>query len=693
MAKKPPLGLPVLSDLRMDGMLYTSTIRSPAAKASGIRIVPPRLPPAYRCILPADLAAEGISLEFASGIPLFGGPAAMYKGEPLGLLAGPDPAICDELAAEIGIEYEEEEAELEWESFSSSQIIERYSFARGTLELDAQQGRIVERSVYRNGIFDHRYSEPMGALAFWEYDKLVLYCATQWPSHVRRSVAGVLGVPEQDILIRPSDIGVSLDGRLWFPSLIACQAAAAAKVLSRPVRILYTREEDFLYTPKQARSAVTLTSSMNRQGRLAALDIKIVMNVGACNPLARELLLQAAAAMTGVYSCPSLRIEAYAVRTNIIPLGAMGGIGATHAFFPIESHLNRLAQTLQKTPKEIKTINIMSKATQSGGSLSPALDVPFEKIHRTLETMSDYQRKYASYELVKKRDPGCRDGIVRGIAVTIGYQTSRSFSRDPLMNTYSVEIKLDRDLKVEISTQAAVGSPRLRHLWKKTAAGILSIPESAIRVLSPDTDTTAASGPLTLSRGTMIVNRLIERSCKAIQKKRFRESLPIAAKAQTKLVYREGGAPASQTGRDFETPSLCGTALELEIDAVTGSPKAVSIWMAVDAGRIVNRESAVSALRTSAVNALNLCTGKEFDPLLADRTQFLEMRQLSITETPEIHIEFIDPDRNISPRGLGELPFQTIPAAFHSALTQALGVELGSLPIRGNKILRLLEET
>jgi CO/xanthine dehydrogenase Mo-binding subunit len=679
--------------MRVEGMIYASTIRSPVAKASAIRVVPGRLPPAYRCILPSDLASEGISMDFAPGIPLFGGPASIYRGEALGLVAGPDPAICDELAAEMTIEYEEEEPELEWESFSSSQIVEKYAATVGGPDLEPAPGRIIERSVYRNGIFDHRYSEPMGALASWEYDKLAVHCATQWPAHVRKSVAGVLGVPDQVILVRPTDLGVSLDGRLWFPSLVACHAAAAAKILSKPVRILYTRQEDYLFTPKQARSAVTLTSAMNQQGKLSALDVKIVINIGAYNPLARELLLQASAAMTGVYYCPALHIEAYAVRSNIVPLGALGGMGATHASFPIESHLNHAAKALQKTPKEIKTVNILRRGMEISNPLSPTFDIPFEKIHKTLEAMSDYRRKYASYELVKKRDPGCRDGIVRGIALTVGYQTSRSFSKDPLMNSYSVEIRLDRDLKVAISTQTAVGSNRLLSLWKTTASGILSIPEESISILAPDTDTAAGSGPLTLSRGTMVINRLIERSCKAIQKKRFRESLPLVAKAQTKLGYREGGAPASQTGRDFETPSLCGTALEVEIDTLTGEPRAIAIWMAIDAGRIVNRESARSAIRNSALNALNLCVGKEFNPDRVNRNQFLEMRLLPMSESPQLYIEFIEPDRNVSPRGLGELPFQTIPAAFHSALTQALGVEPGQLPIQGGEILRLLEAT
>jgi CO/xanthine dehydrogenase Mo-binding subunit len=56
-----------------------------------------------------------------------------------------------------------------------------------------------------------------------------------------------------------------------------------------------------------------------------------------------------------------------------------------------------------------------------------------------------------------------------------------------------------------------------------------------------------------------------------------------------------------------------------------------------------------------------------------------------------VEIEFLEADRSIMPRGLGELPFITIPAAFYSALTQAIGDEPRQLPVRGSEILELLE--
>lgn len=643
-------------------------------------------------ILAQDLPTYSLSTCFKEGIPVFASEQISYRGEALGLILGPDPGSCDELAASARVDCDEEEPEREWESFSSSQIVFHYSAEYGDLDAKFDAASIELKEVYRNGIFDHHYSEPVGALAQWEASKLSVHCATQWPDDLRRHLADVLTVPESDIVVYPTEMGRTLDGKLWYPSLVAAQAAAAAKISGKPVRILYTREEDFLHTTKQARSAVNIRSGSDDQGRLLALDIVILINIGAYNPLASELIYQAVSAITGIYSCPAIRIEAYAIRSNTIPLGAMGSIGATHAFFAIEAHMNNLAQRYAKHPAEIKALNMLKKGQSVFGAPGLSNDIPFARIHRELEQISDYPRKYASYELVKKRDPGCREGIVRGIALTLGYQTGRSFSLQSGGNVYSVEVTLDRDLRLRIKTQAAIGSEPLKTMWRKTAAEILSIQEDHIDFLLPENTHSLPSGPMTLSRGSSLIHALIEKTCRSIQKKRFRESLPISAKARTRPLKTqavpENLFPGAQL---FDSVSWCGTAVEVEIDTLTGIPIPLAVWMVIDAGKIVNQQTALASLRASALSALALCTANDFDPLEAGRKDYMADSGLRMLQLPRIEIEFIEPDRNTAARGIGELPFITIPAAFYSALTQALGLDPRQLPLKGGEILRLLE--
>jgi len=684
--------LPLLTTLSVPEMLSATVIRSRTAKAINHQVVHSRLPAGYRMITPKDIEEEGCKTDYSPILPIFADEQVRYRGEPLGLIVGPDPVICDELAEAVELTYEEQEPQFIWESFASSQIAYRKTFVYGDPDEAFKKAARVEKGIYHNGVFDHHYSEPMGALATWEYDKMVVYCASQWPSHVRDAVATVLRVPAADVAIKTTEIGTALDGRLWLPSQVACQAALAARLCRKPIKILFTRKEDYLYTSKQARSSVTIKSATDSNGRFLALDIVMILNIGAYNPMAEELVNQAMAAITGFYSCPSIRIEAYAVKTNVVPLGALGSIGSSHAFFAIEAHINHLAKVLPKTPAEIKSANILLKGHSNFGAEPLEAEIPFRRITEKLEELSDYKRKYASYELVKKRDPGCREGVVRGIAITLGYQSDRSFFQIPAMNSYAVEVTLDRTLNLTINTHGAAGSPSVRAMWKTTASRFLSMDEKDIRLLPPVCNNQNQCGPMTLSRGATVVNQLIERACRALQKRRFRESLPIVARAQTRLPPRVTWEQNSLVGQPFAGASWCGTAIEIQVDRLTGEAQPLCVWMVIDAGRIVMPDRALSSLRASILNALNLCIGEEFSPEKVSEESYLYQRVISPNLYPTMEIEFLGSDRATRSKGLGELPFATIPPAFYSALTQAIGLEPQQLPLQGSDILKRLEE-
>lgn len=687
-----PDALPLLSRLRFPGMLCAATIRSAVPRARSFSLSPPPLPSGYRCISAADLSAASMSALTPDGIPVFASPAVAYKGEALGLIVGPSALRCDELAAAVSVEYQEGEPEFEWEDFSPQQVVAHHKAEYGDIERAFFVSAHHERSVSRNGIFDHHYSEAMGALAKPEQNDMAVYCATQWPAHLRRSLNFVLGKTKGRILIRPTDLGTTFDGRLWFPSIVACQAAAAAQICGKPVKILYTRKEDYLYTPKQARSAASVASASDGEGRLKGLDIRLVINVGAYHPLARELVRQAAAAIASMYRCPAMHIEIYAVRSDILPLGALGSIGAAYAFFAVETHLNRLAKALDRPPAEIKAINMLAKGDSNFGAVPLSADIPFAKIHDKLELISDYKRKYASYELVKKRDPDSEGGFVRGIALTIGFQTSRFFTDRSDKEACYIEARLDAGLNLAISAETAVASQGLRSMWRKTASSILSIPENNIRFAFLDNGGSCSCGPLALSRGAAAVNRLLERLCRSIQKKRARGNFPIAASA------RAGASRATGDDEEFlrenplnEGASWCGTAVEVEIDRLSGEARPLAVWMVVDAGRIVDKDSAAASLRCSVIGALNLCVGSDFRPDEDGEAQYRNNRRLAVPDIPFIGVEFLDADRPGPTRGLGELPFITVPAAFSSALSQALDADPGQLPLGGGDILKIVE--
>lgn len=682
---------PEFGSWSLPGMLHASTIRSGADKGILRAINPPVLPRGYRLIRAEDIPGHNNIKSFGAQVPIFANSAISYRGEAVGLIVGPDPALADELAAATEVQIDEDEPFLLWESFSSSQVVAKRIAVQGDPEAAFSRAASVLKGSYRNRSIEHFYSEPMGALAAWDYDKMAVVCASQWPYHVRDSVAIALGSSPDDVVMYPAKLGMHLDGKMWFPSLLACQASVAARACGVPVRIFYTRKEDFLFSPKRARSQIGIRSALGSNGRVEALDIRIVVNVGAYGPLAEEILNQAMLAASGIYACQNIRVEGYAVVTNSLPLGALGGLGSSHSYFAIESHMNRVAQSLGENPAEWKATHLLKKGMRLFGSDPVTEEAPYARMVSRLETLSDYRRKYASYELVRKRDGGS-GGTVRGISLALAGESGVFFVGAEGSNTYSLEATLDKDSSLELRSSAAVEGPDITSIWKMSASEILGIEPERVRIAPAHTGLAPNSGPVTMSRGVTVVNKLVERCCRAIQKKRFREALPIHARSVVRVSSHARWDQGVLVGTPFEATAWGASVVEVELDPVTGSVRPTGVWMVVDAGRVLRPERARGTLRSSIVDALGMCMTETFDPVSADADEAYP-RTLSpqLSDLPPIVVDLIDPDSRNSPKGVEDLPFDTIPAAFLSAIAQASGGEPDALPLSASEILRMLE--
>jgi CO/xanthine dehydrogenase Mo-binding subunit len=673
-------------------MLFVATVRSPSPRGSVRSIRFPSLPAGYRSILPADIPGRNRIVSFGAEVPILAQEKVSYAGEPVALVAGPDPVLLEELVSSTKVQCDEEEPAFNWESFSSDQVAAKRVAVVGDPDLAFSIASSVHEEVYTSGAIEHYYSEPQGAAAAYDYDKIAVWCATQWPYHVRDSVALALGCRADEVSVRPTRLGVHLDGKIWYPSLLARHAAIASIACGRPAKILLTREEDFRYSPKRARSSVSVCAAIGKSAELSALDVRIAINVGAYGPLAEEIVSQAVLACSGAYVCPNLRVEGYAVVTNTPPMGAFGGLGASHALFAMEAHANRMAAAAGEDPADWKSRNVLRKGSLllTGEPLKE--EVPYDALLARLAARSDYRRKYACYELVRKRRSGRSDGPLRGIGLAFAYQGAGPFLSGDASNSYNVEATLDKDLGLRILTSAAGGAGGVMDIWRRSASEILGIEPGKVAIAAPDTDQVPDSGPNTLSRNVSVVNRLIENACLAIQKRRFRDPLPLTARSTYRVpkpIKWEGG---QVSGSPFDTAAWAGAVVELEIDPWSLEPRPLGVWLCVDGGHVAAPERAQAALRSGVADSLGACLCERFEPSGdgAAGLDYFRYGLLPLEELPPISIEFLEPARRAPVKGIGELPFDTVPAAFLSALSQAADAAFSCLPVPCARLLGAL---
>jgi CO/xanthine dehydrogenase Mo-binding subunit len=338
-------------------MLYGITIRSPVSRGRLEGIELPEMPNSYTLIRAKDIPGENRLEDFP--VPILAPETLSYIGEPVALLVGPDEAKLEEYAAKTRVMVREEPPVSSIEEFKrekfeqsgSGDIIAARNIRTGKEDFAFTGDLSPVQGTYASGSQEHWYPEPHGAVAILLHPskdtapkdgarrvwRLKVYTATQWPFHVKRSLTGMLQIDGKYVSVVPTQTGVHLDGKIWYPSLIACHAALGAFVTRKPVKLMLTREEDFCFSPKRNSSGFFIRSAIGKKGEILGTEIRALTDLGAQGVFAREILDRLCLAVLGLYRHGSIRLDGFAVETNIPPPGASGRVRSCPGVFRVRA--------------------------------------------------------------------------------------------------------------------------------------------------------------------------------------------------------------------------------------------------------------------------------------------------------------------------------------------------------------------
>jgi CO/xanthine dehydrogenase Mo-binding subunit len=688
--------LPFVQDLDFPGSYFGLTLRSPVARGILRTIESPRLPGAYCLIRAEDIPGKNQLEDFP--LPLLASERLSYIGEPVGLLVGPDVSRLEEYAAQCRVVAEEAPPPASPEAPFARRII-----TQGDPERAFAEAKTVVEGFYRTGIQEHWYAEAIGAVALRQGggetgEGFTIYTATQWPFQVRRAVAAALNLPPSRVLVEPTRIGVHLDGKIWFPSLVACHAALCAYISKKPVKIALSREEDFRYSPKRNGAEIRIRSALGEGGQLLGVELKVALNLGAQGVFAEEILDRTCLGALSLYKHGALSVEAAALGDNLPPAGPFAGFGLSQGFFAMERHASRIAGTLRQDPAEWRKNNALGRNKPLAIAPIPVDADSLEALLDTAVSMGDYRRKWASYELLRchRREQEVKDKYepLRGIGIAAAYQGSGFLYTGADRGAYGVELTLDKDGTLEIKTTMVSSNDECASVWQRIAAEILGIDPGVVRVIGGNTDSALDAGPASLSRNSTVLTMLVERACAAIRKQRFRDPLPI----RVRRTCRPGKMPGWE-GKPLDPNALhrlsWGTAVvEVEIDPVDYIPRIRGAWLGVDGGKILSEGRARRSLTYGVIQALGWAsrekTGYEAGQIARRGVYHYNIPEPA--ESPPVHIDFIWND-TVNPKGIGELPFSCVPAAYVQAVSQAMDHPFENIPLTGKDIWEAAKST
>ncbi len=214
-----------------------------------------------------------------------------------------------------------------------------------TVKGSVAQARSTElktlQQTYTVAYIAHVPLEPRAAVAEWENGKLTVWTGTQRPFGVREELANVFLISQDNVRVIVPDTGSAYGGK--HTGEVAVEAARLAKAAGKPVRLVWTREEEFVWAYFRPAGIVEVKSGANPDGTLVLWEF--------------DNYNSGAAGIGTPYEVPNQRIE-FHPSDSPLRQGSYRGLAATANFFARESHMDELAHELRIDPLEFRLKNL-----------------------------------------------------------------------------------------------------------------------------------------------------------------------------------------------------------------------------------------------------------------------------------------------------------------------------------------------
>lgn len=645
--------------------MYACLIRSPFESGILQSVLMDELPRDYRIITAKDIPGENRISTLDSSHVLLAYNKISYRGQPVGILVGPDRKKTENLVQKITVTALPSQ---EQDTFEKLNI---RSVNYGDFEATYDKCPHHEEHTYHVTHTEKYFSEPNGAYADCSRKNEVrISTPTKWISHLRKNLAQVLDCKDEQITIQKTISSNSNTGAVWNNTLLACQAAVASRLTEKPVLLMLSREEQELYIDSGDAITVSHKTGFEDDGEITSASITVMFNSGCYAPFLSEIIDRLTVTAIGAYKPLNLHIEVFAVASNTPPAASLSDGIENLVFFALESQLDAIARTTGLNPVEVKLRNFFPRAIHPRYNFPLSLDA--EKLLPVIDTvqkMSDYQRRRVSYEFTKLEKQTVLWSLpVRGIGLSTGYHGSGFFASpfDPLQQTMTVT--MDKDGQVTISHH--MPSSSIFDIWTEQAASLLDCDKEVIHIDDSYNGSEDQLLPDTLTGDISILMPLLKKCCTSIQRSRFRQPLPITARKKLTRPRHLEWNSETLTGTPFYGVAWGAAVVEVELNPLLYTVHVKNVWYAIHSGKLLNRQSAETSIKKNTERIL---------------TYLVQNTQLS---ADNIFIEFVEDDED--PREIGDIVQNLLPGAFAAAVNQAVGKHITRLPLDTDSIYRMV---
>ncbi|NED84995.1 molybdopterin-dependent oxidoreductase [Streptomyces sp. SID11233] len=584
----------------------------------------------------------------------------------------------------------------------------------GSVEEGFAAADVVYEETFRTQRVQHASLETHGAVAWFEQPEegpecIVVRSSTQTPFLTRRALCALFDLPLAKVRVLAGRVGGGFGGKQEM--IVEDIVVLAAMRLHRPVKLEYTRAEQFFGATTRHPFTVRVKAGARRDGTLTALRLRVVSNTGAYGNHGPAVMFHSVGESMAVYRAPHKKADAYAVYTHAVPAGAFRGYGLGQVVFAVESVMDELARLLSMDPLEFRERNIIGPGEPM---ISPGGEE--EDLH------------IASYGLDQ-----CL-GIVRGARaepagaapegwlVGEGSALSMIATGPPGGHIADARISLLADGTLDLAVGTAEFGNGTTTVHRQIAAGELGTTVDRIVVRQSDTDVVKHDTGAFGSTGTVVAGKATLRASQALAETLLtfaaqhlgvhRDKCRLLEDAveyrNTRVLLKELHAAAQSAGRQLAADGHFGGTprsvafnaqwFRLAVDPGTGEIRILRSVHAADAGNVMNPMQCRGQVEGGIAQALGATL---FENVRLDErgkvttAAFRQYRLPQYADIPRTEVHFMETEDSIGPLGaksMSESPFNPVAPAFVNALRDATGVRFTELPLTRDRVWLALDE-
>ena len=581
----------------------------------------------------------------------------------------------------------------------------------GDVEKGFAEADVVHEATYFTPRIQHAHLETHGALAWIDKDgRLTVRASTQVPFLTRIELARIFGLATDKVRVFCVRVGGGFGAKQEM--LVEDIVALAALKTGKPVKLEFTREEQFSASTTRHPMRVDVKAGCKRDGTLTALQMRVVSNTGAYGNHGAPVLEHACSESISVYRCPNKRVDGYAAYTNTMPAGAFRGYGLPQTGFAVESAIDELAHAIGMTGIEFRRRNVVKRG---------------DPMISTGEVHDDVI--YGSYGLDQ-----CLDLVEAALArgdgeaapsaewmVGEGAALTMIDTVPPGGHFSDTRMALRADGLYDLVVGTAEFGNGTTTVHEQIAASVLDTVTGKLRLVQSDTDhgghDTGAYG----STGTVIAGMATQVAAQALRDTmldfaaaqaeverdacRLTEDAAICGDRRIALgdlyaAAKAAGVTLSANGATDGIPRSVAFNVQgfrVAVHPVSGEIRILKSVQAADAGTVINPMQCRAQVEGGVAQALGAALYEEIvidDGGRVVNPTFRNYHLPALVDLPQTEVLFADTTDTLGPFGaksMSESPYNPVAPALGNAIRAATGVRFCVLPFKPDRIFDRLQ--